>query len=105
MEQAMTPVGYKMESGEIVPYGTWRKVGRDFSIRPLKTTYHLRKDSTGEVMRPPMICQHARDSLMMGLYYGALPQDYVVYCFGPDALKDEPGPFFSPWKGVIPAVA
>lgn len=56
----------------------WHDVGHGFSIQKLKTTYNLRNDRTGEVVRPSGPA--GRDNLMMALHYDKVP-NYVFYCF------------------------
>ena len=88
--------GFKRRDGSVVPYREWVKIGRNFSIMPLKTTCRLRDDVTGEVVIPRGPA--ARDALGMSLYRHELPVGYIRYCFGAwgDALlKGEDPALFS----------
>lgn len=65
----------------------WHKVGFGFSVQKLKTTYNIRNDKTGEVVRPAG--QAGRDNLMMALHKGMFPS-YAHHAFGPEAVKHVP---------------
>jgi len=84
---------YVCKDGTEVPYRTWHKIGKNFSIMPLKTTYRLRNDMTGEIVIPAGPA--ARDALMMGLYLQELPVGYISFCFGHDSLSQEDPAIFS----------
>jgi len=90
VDEAADPAGYKQKDGTVLPYGEWHKVSDKISIMPKKTTYYIRFDPTGEIVKPAGPA--GKDALMMALYYNKEPTGYAVFCFGGEAMRGDAMP-------------
>lgn len=80
--EAESESGYKTADGTVLPYNQWHDVHPNISIMPKKTTFNMKHNKTGEIVRPSGQAGH--DAMMMSLYHGKVNSTYAHHNFGQD---------------------